>query len=66
DNLFVLVQNTDETKKESKQLLEKSPLWQTLPAVKKGNVHVIPAEWNTDDLLAIDKIYDNLPKWMDK
>jgi len=65
NHLFVLVQNNDESKTESERVLQ-SPLWGTLPAVQKGNVYVASAEWNTDNLLALEQLYKNLPEWMHK
>ncbi|MFF2886986.1 ABC transporter substrate-binding protein [Paenibacillus sp. NPDC057967] len=65
DHLFVLVQDTDESKSESDRILQ-SPLWGTLPAVQKGNVYVVSSEWNTDGLLALEQLYKELPKWMQR
>ncbi|EPD93571.1 hypothetical protein HMPREF1207_00137 [Paenibacillus sp. HGH0039] len=63
DHLFVLVQDNGESKTESDQLLQ-SPIWKTLPAVQKGNVYVVSAEWNTDGLLALEQLFKELPQWM--
>ncbi|MFS0838819.1 ABC transporter substrate-binding protein [Paenibacillus sp. 1P03SA] len=63
DHLFVVVQDDDESKTESGQLL-KSPVWKTLPAVQKGHVYVVSAEWNTDGLLALEQLFKQLPQWM--
>lgn len=66
DHLFVLVQDDDdESKTESGRLLQ-SPLWGTLPAVQKGNVYVASDEWNTDNLLALEQLFKELPQWMQK
>lgn len=63
DHLFVLVQGNDESQAEADRLLQ-SPLWATLPAVQQGRVYTASAEWNTDNLLALDQLLDELPKWM--
>ncbi|WP_286924468.1 MULTISPECIES: ABC transporter substrate-binding protein [Lysinibacillus] len=65
DHLFVIVQEDSESEAEADRLLQ-SPIWGTLPAVKKGNVYVVPNEWNTDNLLALEQLYKKLPEWMDK
>lgn len=65
DHLFVIVQEDDESEEEADRLLQ-SPIWGTLPAVKKGNVYVVPNEWNTDNLLALEQLYKKLPEWMHK
>ncbi|MFB0828401.1 ABC transporter substrate-binding protein [Brevibacillus laterosporus] len=66
DHLFVLIQDNDESKTESDRLLQRSPLWGTLPAVQKGNVYVASAEWNTDNLLALEQLFKELPQWMQR
>ncbi len=63
DHLFVLVQDDDESKTEADRLL-KSPIWGTLPAVQKENVYTIPNEWNADNLLALEQLFEKLPQWM--
>ncbi|MDM5278589.1 ABC transporter substrate-binding protein [Paenibacillus silvae] len=63
DHLFVIVQDDEESKTEADRLLQR-PIWTTLPAVQKGNVHVVPNEWNTDNLLALEQIFEQMPKWM--
>ncbi|WP_103106161.1 ABC transporter substrate-binding protein [Brevibacillus reuszeri] len=63
DHLFVLVQDDDESKTAADRLLQ-SPIWGTLPAVKKGNVYFISNEWNTDNLLALEQLFKELPQWM--
>ncbi|MFO1446019.1 ABC transporter substrate-binding protein [Bacillus sp. Bva_UNVM-123] len=63
DHLFILVQDDDESKTEADRLLQ-SPVWGTLPAVQKGNVYVVPNEWNTDNLLALEQLFEKLPQWM--
>ncbi len=65
DHLFVIVQEDEESEAEADRLLQ-SPVWGTLPAVKKGNVYVVPNEWNTDNLLALEQLYKKLPEWMHK
>ncbi|WP_369435987.1 ABC transporter substrate-binding protein [Lysinibacillus fusiformis] len=65
DHLFVLIQDDDESKTQADQLLQ-SPLWGNLPAVKKGNVYVVPNELNTDNLLALEQLFKELPQWMHK
>ncbi|WP_391574302.1 ABC transporter substrate-binding protein [Cohnella sp.] len=65
DNIFVLVQDNDESRTEADRLLQ-SPLWGTLPAVQKGKVYVVSNEWNTDNLLALEQLYKKLPEWMHK
>ncbi|KPN95356.1 ABC transporter [Lysinibacillus sp. ZYM-1] len=65
DHLFVIVQEDDESESEADRLLQ-SPIWGTLPAVKKGNVYVVPNGWNTDNLLALEQLYKQLPEWMHK
>ncbi|MGX4585971.1 ABC transporter substrate-binding protein [Paenibacillus chitinolyticus] len=65
DHLFVLVQDNNESKTESDQLL-KSSIWGTLPAVQKGHVYVVSAEWNTDGLLALEQLFKELPQWMQR
>ncbi len=65
DHLFVLIQGIDESKTESDRLLQ-SPLWGTLPAVQKGNVYVASDEWNTDNLLALEQLLEELPQWMQR
>lgn len=63
DHLFVLVQDDDESKTEADLLLQ-SPIWGTLPAVQKGNVYTISNGWNTDNLLALEQLFEKLPQWM--
>jgi len=65
DHLFVVVQDDDESKTEADRLLQR-PIWATLPAVQKGNVHVVSSEWNTDNLLALEQLFEQMPKWMDQ
>ncbi|MFW5434654.1 ABC transporter substrate-binding protein [Paenibacillus apiarius] len=65
DHLFVLVQNNDESQTEADLMLQ-SPLWKTLPAVQKGNVYIVSAEWNTDSLLALEQLFKELPQWMQR
>lgn len=65
DHLFVLVLGNDESQAESDRMMQ-SPLWQTLPAVQNGNVYTTSAEWNTDNLLALEQLLDELPKWMNR
>ncbi len=65
DHLFVVVQDDGESKTEADRLLQR-PIWATLPAVQKGNVHVIPSEWNTDNLLALEQLFKQMPQWMDQ
>lgn len=63
DHLFVLIRDNDESKTEADRIMQ-SPLWGTLPAVQKGNVYVLSADWNTDGLLALEQLLEELPKWM--
>ncbi len=63
DHLFVIVQEDGESEAEADRLLQ-SPIWGTLPAVQKGNVYIVPNEWNTDNLLALEQLFDKLPQWM--
>lgn len=65
DHLFVIVQEDSESEAEADRLLQ-SPIWGTLPAVKKGKVYVVPNEWNTDNLLALKQLFQKLPEWMRK
>lgn len=65
DHLFVIVQEDSESEAEADRLLQ-SPIWGTLPAVKKGKVYVVPNEWNTDNLLALEQLFQKLPAWMRK
>ncbi|KPN94279.1 ABC transporter substrate-binding protein [Lysinibacillus sp. ZYM-1] len=65
DHLFILVQDNDESKTETDRLLQ-SPLWGTLPAVQKGNVYITSANWNTDVLLALEQLLEELPQWMQR
>lgn len=50
---------------ESDRLLQ-STLWKTLPAVQQGHVYKASADWNTDNLLALEQLLDELPKWMNQ
>lgn len=63
DHLFVLVQNNEESQTEADLLLESS-LWKTVPAVEKGNVYTASADWNSDGLLALEELLEELPQWM--
>jgi len=65
DHLFVIVQEDSESEAEADRLLQ-SPIWGTLPAVKKGTVYVVPNEWNTDNLLALEQLFQKLPEWIRK
>ncbi|WP_186323369.1 ABC transporter substrate-binding protein [Paenibacillus xylanexedens] len=65
DHLFVLTQDNNESKTESDDL-QKSPLWKNLPAVKAGHVYTASADWNTDNLLALEQLLKELPKWMNR
>ncbi len=65
DHLFVISQETDESKTEADKML-RSSIWETLPAVQKGNVYTISDEWNTDNLLALEKVFEKLPQWMER
>lgn len=65
DHLFVIVQDDDESKTVADRLLQR-PIWATLPAVQKGNVYVVPSEWNTDNLLALEQLFEQMPQWMDQ
>ncbi|WKL01903.1 ABC transporter substrate-binding protein [Paenibacillus amylolyticus] len=65
DHLFVLTLDTDESRAESDRLLQ-STLWKTLPTVQQGHVYTASAEWNTDNLLALEQLLDELPKWMNQ
>lgn len=65
DHLFVLTLDNDESRAESERLLQ-STLWKTLPAVQQGHVYTASAEWNTDNLLALEQLLDELPKWMNQ
>ncbi len=65
DHLFVIVQDDDESKTVADRLLQR-PIWATLPAVQKGNVYVVPSEWNTDNLLALEQLFKQMPQWMDQ
>ncbi|MBP1992936.1 ABC transporter substrate-binding protein [Paenibacillus eucommiae] len=65
DHLFVLILDNDESQTEADRVLQ-SPLWGTLHAVKKGNVYIASAKWNTDGLLALDQLLKELPQWMQR
>ncbi|MEK5038316.1 ABC transporter substrate-binding protein [Sporosarcina sp. FSL K6-3457] len=65
DHLFVLVLGNDESQTEADRMLQ-SPLWGTLPAVQKGNVYIESADWNTDGLLALEQLLEELPQWMQR
>lgn len=65
DHLFVLVLDNEESQTESDRLLQ-STLWKSLPAVQQGRVYTASAEWNTDNLLALEQLLDELPKWMNR
>lgn len=66
DHLFVLILANDEESKTGADQLLQSPIWETLPAVQKGNVYVTSAEWNADNLLAMEQLLKELPQWMNK
>lgn len=65
DYLFVIIPDNDESQTEADRLLQ-SPVWGTLPAVQKGNVYIASAEWNTDNLLALEQLLEKLPQWMQR
>jgi iron complex transport system substrate-binding protein len=65
DHLFVLILDNEESQTEANRMLE-SRLWGTLPAVQKGNVYTASADWNTDDLLALGQLLEELPQWMQR
>jgi iron complex transport system substrate-binding protein len=65
DHLFILVLDDDKSQQEVDRLL-KSQLWATLPAVQQGHVYTASADWNTDNLLALDQLLEELPKWMNR
>jgi len=59
DEIFVLTDDSEETAKETKGLLE-SPIWATLSAVKNERVHVLDSRWNFDDPVTRDRLLDEL------
>jgi len=47
--------------------LMNSPLWQTLPAVRRGHVYLIEAAmWNLNDALTKENLLDVLPMLLRK
>jgi iron complex transport system substrate-binding protein len=65
DHLFVLVLDNSESQAESERL-QQSPMWKTLPAVKAGHIYTASADWNTDNLLALEQLLEELPQWMNR
>ncbi len=65
DRLFMLTLNSDESKDEVEKRVQTS-LWNGLPAVREGKVYTASADWNTDTLLALDQLLNEIPKWMNK
>ncbi len=65
DHLFVLILGNDESQTEADRILQSS-LWETLPVVQKGNVYIASADWNTDVLLSLEQLLEELPQWMQR
>ncbi|MBD2843909.1 ABC transporter substrate-binding protein [Paenibacillus sp. IB182496] len=65
DWIFLLSNSADETV-EAVEGLESSDLWQTIPAVKDGQVYKLPSRWNFDDPVTRERLLDELPELMGK
>ena len=64
DHIFVVTSGfSDEDRTAYQQLiatLEADPLWQSLPAVKAGHVHVVGRDWLGSSLIAANSVLDDL------
>ncbi|REK77571.1 ABC transporter substrate-binding protein [Paenibacillus paeoniae] len=65
DYIFLLSLPGTEDEKAAKELME-SPIWNTIPAVKEGRVTVADISWNASDPITMERILDELPKWLGK
>ncbi|RXZ79424.1 ferrichrome ABC transporter substrate-binding protein [Paenibacillaceae bacterium] len=65
DHIFLLSLPGTEDEKVAKELME-SPIWKTIPAVKEGRVTVGDISWNASDPVTMERILDELPKWLGK
>lgn len=61
DRIFMLI-SRNEVSKQAAMRMMKSELWQQLPAVRSGNVHVVNAmHWNLNDALTRERLLHELP-----
>ncbi|MBJ6360030.1 ABC transporter substrate-binding protein [Paenibacillus sp. GCM10012307] len=65
DHIFLLSLPGSEDEKAAKELIE-SPLWKLIPAVKEGRVTVSDISWNASDPITMERLLDELPKWLGK
>ncbi|WP_256760424.1 AraC family transcriptional regulator [Cohnella sp. WQ 127256] len=61
DRIFMLIPEKDESRKAMEEMMN-SALWQSLPAVRNGRIHVVEAEkWNYSDAMTRERLLDALP-----
>jgi iron complex transport system substrate-binding protein len=65
DYIFLLSLPGSDDEKAAKELLE-SPIWKTIPAVKEGRVTFGDISWNASDPITMERMLDELPKWLGK
>lgn len=62
DRIFMLIPERKDSREAMEQLM-RSPLWNSLPAVRKGQVYLLEnAKWNSADALTREKLLNLLPK----
>jgi len=65
DHIFLLSKPGTEDEKAAKKLME-SPIWKMIPAVKEGRVTTADISWNASDPITMERLLDELPKWLGK
>jgi len=66
DRVFMLLHENQDSRQAANDLMN-SPLWQTLPAVRRGHVYLIEAAmWNLNDALTKEKLLEVLPMLLRK
>ncbi|MBD2866669.1 ABC transporter substrate-binding protein [Paenibacillus oceani] len=65
DWLFLLSNNSEETVAAKKALTD-SAIWNSLPAVKNGQVYAFESKWNFDDPITRERLLDELTRIMGK
>lgn len=66
DWIFLLSNSSNQETAEATKALTESALWNTISAVKNGQVYSLGSKWNFDDPVTRERLLDELPRAMDK
>ncbi|MBW4619678.1 MAG: iron-siderophore ABC transporter substrate-binding protein [Cyanosarcina radialis HA8281-LM2] len=64
DVLFFLTRGGKNGAKKVLEAIAKRPLWQQLKSVQNGRVYLVGSHWHTGDILAMNRIIDDLFKYL--